>query len=138
MGRIMAIDFGLKRCGLAVTDDLQIISTPLETVDSKKLDDYLKKYFQQEKVDTIVLGKPLHLDGTENFLYNNILELKKHLEENYPTINVELIDERYTSKMALQAMLDGGMKKKDRKNKENIDLISAVLILQTYMQTINK
>jgi putative Holliday junction resolvase len=122
----MAIDFGLRRCGLAVTDELQIISTPLETIESKKLDDYLKKYFQNEKVDTIVLGKSLHLDGSENVLFNNVLELKKHL------------DERYTSKMALQTMIDGGMKKKDRKNKENIDLISAVLILQTYMQTINK
>ncbi len=138
MGRIMAIDFGLRRCGLAVTDELQIISTPLETIESKKLDDYLKKYFQNEKVDTIVLGKSLHLDGSENVLFNNVLELKKHLEAMYPSMNVALIDERYTSKMALQTMIDGGMKKKDRKNKENIDLISAVLILQTYMQTINK
>lgn len=138
MGRIMAIDFGLKRCGLAVTDELQIISTPLETIESKKLDDYLKKYFQNEQVDTIVLGKSLHLDGSENVLFNNVLELKKHLEALYPTIKVDMIDERYTSKMALQTMIDGGMKKKDRKNKENIDLISAVLILQTYMQTINK
>ncbi len=138
MGRILAIDFGLKRCGLAVTDAMQIIATPLETVESKILDQYLEKYILLESVDTIVIGKPMHLDGSEMNLQTNILELQKYIDQKYPNIKTVLIDERYTSKMASQSMLDSGMKKKDRQKKENIDLISAVLILQTYMQLINK
>ena len=134
----MAIDFGLKRCGIAVTDALQLIATPLETIESKILDQYLEKYITNETVDTIVIGKPMYLNGTEMDLNNNIAELKKYINEKYPTINTVLVDERYTSKMASQSMLSSGMKKKERQKKENIDLISAVLILQTYMQLINK
>jgi len=138
MGRIMAIDFGLKRCGIAVTDTLQIIATPLETIDSKQLDSFLKKYCDQEVVDTFVIGHPRQLDGTDNYLEANIQELKKYLGTTYPLISTVLIDERYTSKIAVQSMHISGMKKKERQKKENIDLISAVLILQTYMQTLNK
>lgn len=138
MGRILAIDFGLKRCGLAVTDELQIIATPLEAILSKSLDAYLEKYLVQEKVDTIVIGHPMHLDGTDNYLGPNIVELTKYINMKYPAIATVLVDERYTSKMAVQSMVASGMKKKNRQKKENIDLISAVLILQTYMQTINK
>lgn len=134
----MAIDFGLKRCGIAVTDTLQIIATPLETIESKRLDDFLKKYCSDEVVDTFVIGHPRQLDGSDNYLENNIQELKKYLNTTYPTISTVLIDERYTSKMAVQSMITNGIKKKERQKKDNIDLISAVLILQTYMQTLNK
>lgn len=134
----MAIDFGLKRCGIAVTDTLQLIATPLETIESKQLDVFLKKYCGQELVDTFVIGHPRQLDGSDNYLENNIQELKKYLNTTYPNISTVLIDERYTSKMAVQSMITSGVKKKERQKKENIDLISAVLILQTYMQTLNK
>ncbi len=134
MGRILAIDYGGKRTGLAVTDPLQIIATALETVPSKELISWLKRYLQQETVDAMVVGMPKKLDNTDTngtFIVNRFLEV---LKKEFPEKPIHTIDERYTSRMALDAMLAGGMKKKDRRNKENVDKISAVLILQSYLE----
>lgn len=134
MGRILAIDYGGKRTGLAVTDPLQIIATALETVPSKEIISYLKRYLQKETVDALVVGLPKKLDNTDTngtFIVNRFLEL---LKKEFPEKPIHTIDERYTSRMAQDAMLAGGMKKKDRRNKENVDKISAVLILQSYLE----
>ncbi len=135
MGRILAIDYGGKRTGIAVTDPLQLIATSLDMVRSHELIPYLKQYLQKEKVDAFVVGMPKKLDNTDTngtLLVNRFLvQLKKEFEE----MPVHLIDERYTSKMALDAMIAGGMKKKDRRIKGNVDKISAVIILQSYMES---
>lgn len=133
MGKIIAIDFGLKRTGLAITDELQIIATGLETVESRNLMDYLITLFQKEKIDTIVLGEPKRLDGTDAHITQNVYLLKEALEKQFPGIPVILHDERFTSKMAVEAMIAGGMKKKQRRDKAMIDKISATIILQSYM-----
>ncbi len=133
MGKIIAIDFGLKRTGLAITDELQIIATGLETVESRNLMNYLIALFQKEKIDTIVLGEPKRLDGTDAHITQNVYLLKEALEKQFPGIPVILHDERFTSKMAVEAMIAGGMKKKQRRDKAMIDKISATIILQSYM-----
>lgn len=133
MGKIIAIDFGLKRTGLAITDELQIIATGLETVESRNLMNYLVALFQKEKIDTIVLGEPKRLDGTDAHITQNVYLLKEALEKQFPGIPVILHDERFTSKMAVEAMIAGGMKKKQRRDKAMIDKISATIILQSYM-----
>lgn len=135
MGRILAIDFGGKRTGIAVTDPLQMIATALETVPSQEVIPYLKRYLQKEKVDAFVVGMPKKLDNTDTngtVLVNRFLE---KLKLDFAEMPVHLIDERFTSKMAFAAMLAGGMKKKDRRDKSNVDKISAVIILQSYMES---
>lgn len=135
MPRILAIDYGTKRTGLAVTDPLQIIATALETVDSTQLIPYLKKYFEKEHVSEMVIGMPKRLDNTDS---ENASAVKKFIElftQNFPSIPVKEMDERFTSSLALDAMITGGMKKKDRQVKGNVDKISATLILQNYMQS---
>jgi putative holliday junction resolvase len=133
LGRILSIDYGKKRTGLAVTDALRIIATALETVETDKLLDYLKKYTQRETVDAFVIGMPrtLRNEDSENapFVRKFIVELKN----TFPVTPVHEVDERFTSSMAQQAMIDGGMKKKDRQVKGNVDKISAVIILQSFM-----
>lgn len=133
MGKIIAIDFGLKRTGLAITDELQIIATGLETVESKKLMEYLIALFQKEKIEKIVLGEPKRLDGSDAHITQNVYLLKEALEKQFIGIPVILHDERFTSKMAVEAMIAGGMKKKQRQDKAMIDKISATIILQSYM-----
>lgn len=133
MGKIIAIDFGLKRTGLAITDELQIIATGLETVDSRKLMDYLVALFQKEKIEKIVLGEPKRLDGSDAHITQNVYLFKEALEKQFPGIPVILHDERFTSKLAVEAMIAGGMKKKQRRDKAMIDKISATIILQSYM-----
>ena len=133
MGKIIAIDFGLKRTGLAITDELQIIATGLETVDSRKLMDYLVALFQKEKIEKIVLGEPKRLDGSDAHITQNVYLFKEALETQFPGIPVILHDERFTSKLAVEAMIAGGMKKKQRRDKAMIDKISATIILQSYM-----
>ncbi|WOK06882.1 Holliday junction resolvase RuvX [Imperialibacter roseus] len=135
MGRILAIDYGGKRTGIAVTDPLQLIATPLEMVRSHELIAFLKQYLQKETVDAFVVGMPKKLDNTDTngtLLVNRFLvQLKKEFAE----MPVHLIDERFTSKMAMDTMIAGGMKKKDRRIKGNVDKISAVIILQSYMES---
>lgn len=133
MGKILAIDFGLKRSGLAITDELQIIATPLETVDSKELMNVLIQMVVKEKLETIVLGEPKRMDGSDSHVTQNVYLLKEALEKQFPTVKIDLHDERFTSKMALDAMIQGGMKKKDRQQKGMIDKVSAAIILQEYI-----
>lgn len=133
MGRILAIDFGLKRSGLAITDELRIIATPLDTVDSRELMDVLVRLVVKDNIDVIVLGEPKRMDGSDSHVTQNVYLLKEALEKQFPTVKIDLHDERFTSKMALDAMIQGGMKKKDRQQKGMIDKVSAAIILQEYI-----
>lgn len=133
MPRLLAIDYGAKRTGIAVSDPLQIIASALETVPSNTLIDYLKKYIQSEPVEAFIVGMPKNLDGSETDGTAYVKRLLEELKTNFPTIPVHLQDERFTSKMAVQTMIAGGMKKKDRQVKGNVDKISAVIILQGFM-----
>ena len=135
MGRILAIDYGTKRTGLAVTDEMQIIASGLTTVDTKELLLFLKDYIGLEKVDKFVVGLPKQMDNTasesEVYIQKFLIQLAKVI----PDIPVERIDERFTSKMAFQTMIDSGLKKKQRKNKALVDEISATIILQSYLSS---
>lgn len=133
MGRIVALDFGLKRTGIAMTDELQIIASPLTTVDSAGLMVFLKDLLLKNKVDTIVLGEPKRLNNEDTHITQNVYLLKEALEKEFPLQKIELVDERFTSKMAMQSMIDGGLKKKQRQEKGALDSISATIILQSYM-----
>jgi len=133
MSKILALDFGEKRTGIAVTDDLQIIASGLTTVLTKDLLDFLKNYFSNEKVELIIIGLPKRMDNSFSEIENSILEFIKQLEIQVPDIPIKRIDERFTSKLALQSMIESGMKKKDRRNKANLDEISATIILQSYL-----
>ena len=133
MPRILCIDYGKKRTGLAVTDPLQIIATGLTTVDSPELIPFLKKYFQQEKVELIIIGDPRNLDDSDTHATPLVREIIKKLLKEFPLIPIKKVDERFTSKMAKQAMIDMGMKKKDRRNKRIVDEISATIMLHEYM-----
>ena len=136
MPRILCIDYGLKRTGIAVTDPLQIIATGLTTVDSKELIFFLKKYFQQEEVELIVIGEPKNLDDSDTHATPLVKAAIIKLEKEFPKIPIKKVDERFTSKLAKQAMLDMGMKKKDRRNKRTVDEIAATIMLQEYMSQI--
>jgi putative holliday junction resolvase len=135
MGRILAIDLGLKRTGLAVTDPLQIIATALETVETLHLVAYLRSYVAKETVDRFVLGFPRRLNNQDTDMTAHVRRLETQLAALFPGIPVTLVDERFTSSMAKRAMIAGGMKKKDRRVKGNVDKISAVLILQSWMES---
>lgn len=136
MGKLLAIDFGLKRTGLAITDENKIIASGLKTVDSRDLMTFLVNLNQKEKLETIVLGEPKRLNNEPSHITANVHLLKEALEKQFPLIPVVLIDERFTSKMAFQSMIDNGMSKKQRSNKGLIDEISATIILQSYMQSL--
>ena len=134
MGRIMSIDYGMKRTGLAVTDPLQIIATALETVESEKLMTYLSSYIKKEKVDAIVIGMPKNLRNLDTDMTPHVRELIVRLTKSFPELPIHEIDERFTSSIAQKSMLESGMKKKDRQVKGNVDKISAVIILQDYLR----
>jgi putative holliday junction resolvase len=138
MGRIIALDYGQKRVGIAVTDELQMIANALTTVNSNEILPYLKKYIASESVSCIVVGKPMQMNYTDSESERFITPFLKSLQKQFPDIPVVRIDERFTSKMAFQTMIDSGINKKSRQNKELIDSISATIILQTYMETNNK
>ncbi len=133
MARIICIDYGGKRTGLAVTDPLKIIASGLTAVDTKDLMDYLKKYFQQEMVELILIGDPKNLDDSDTHATPLVQQFIKKLKKEFPAMPIEKVDERYTSKMAKEAMLQMGMKKKDRQNKKNVDEIAATIMLQEYL-----
>lgn len=135
MARILAIDYGLKRTGIAVTDPLRIIATALETVETGKLLSFLKAYFQREPVDQLVVGMPKRLSNEDTDMTPHVRQLVEVLNKQFPDKPVALIDERFTSSIALQTMIDGGMKKKDRRVKGNVDKISATLILQSFLES---
>lgn len=136
MPRILCIDYGGKRTGIAVTDPLQIIATGLTTVDSKELIPFLKNYFLQEVVELIIIGEPKNLDDSDTHATPLVKEAIKKLHKEFPQIPVTTVDERFTSKMAKQAMIDMGMKKKARQNKRTVDEIAATMMLQEYLQGI--
>lgn len=135
MGRLLAIDYGLKRVGLAVTDPLKLIATALETVPTANVLAYLKKYIAQEQVEAIIVGKPMDLQLRETDSTQAVLKFVAKLKSTFPNTSVHLHDERFTSKMALQAMITAGTTKKARRIKGNIDKVSAVIILQSFMES---
>ena len=137
MGRIMAIDYGKVRTGLAVTDPVRIIATALATVETPTLLQYIKDYCAREEVDIFVVGEAKHMDNTPSESMQLIEPFVAKLKETFPDKEVARVDERFTSKIAFQTMIDSGLKKKDRRNKGMIDQIAATLILQSYMNTIN-
>jgi putative holliday junction resolvase len=134
MGRIMAIDYGLKRVGLAVTDPLQIIANGLDTIPAREIIPFLKEYFSRELVDVVVIGYPKQMNNTRSSAVPQIDGFIRSFSKNFPDVKYVLMDERFTSKMAFQTMIDGGLKKKQRQNKALIDKISATIILQSYME----
>lgn len=133
MGRILAIDYGLKRCGIAVSDEMRIIASPLEAVPTHTLLVYLKTYCETHTVDIIVVGKPLAMDGSASETERFIKQFVNQLKKAFPLMQIDRYDERFTSRMALQAMIDAGSKKSERREKGNIDKVSAAIILQDYM-----
>jgi putative Holliday junction resolvase len=133
MGRILALDYGKKRTGIAVTDELQIIASGLTTVETKEIFNFLKNYISLEKVETFVVGEPKQMNNTPSESEELIKKFLVQLQKNFPDIPIVRVDERFTSKMAFQTMIDAGLKKKKRQNKALIDEISATLILQNYL-----
>lgn len=135
MGRILAIDYGQKRVGLAVTDPLQLVANGLDTVAAHEVLDYLKKYMASEPVDKIVVGFPKQMNGEESESMKYIRPFVARLQQAFPDMEIIYVDERFTSVLAHKAMLDGGLKKKDRQNKALVDKISATIILQSYLES---
>jgi len=133
MGRIVAIDYGQKRVGLAVTDELRIIATGLQTVHSKDIFSFLDQYTLQENVDLFVVGEPRQMNNTASDAQRFTEPFVKKLRKHFPNIAVERVDERFTSMMAQQTILEAGLKKKDRQNKGLVDKVSATIMLQSYM-----
>lgn len=133
MARLLAFDFGEKRTGIAVTDELQIIASGLTTVETKNIFTFIDDYISSEKVEAFIVGEPKQMDYTASESEVFIEQFVKKLTNKYPQIPIKRIDERFTSKMAFQTMIDSGLKKKQRQNKALIDEISATIILQTYM-----
>ena len=133
MGQIVAFDYGTKRIGIAATDDLQIIASGLTTVSPEEVVDFLNKYIKAHKVDRFVVGEPKQMNNQPSESEVFIQDFIKELEINFPNIPVERMDERFTSKMAFQTMIEGGLNKKKRKDKSLVDQISATIILQSYL-----
>lgn len=136
MPRIISIDYGFKRTGLAVTDPLKIIATGLTTVNSKELIPFLKNYFSKEQVELIIIGEPKNMDDSDTHATPLVEKIIKELEKTFPAIPIKKVDERFTSKMAKDAMLEMGMKKKQRRDKKLVDEIAATILLQEYLRSI--
>ena len=136
MGRILALDYGKKRTGVAVSDPLRIIANALETVPTAQLLPYLKQYLARESVDTIVVGKPTRMDGSPSESFAWIEPFVTRLRREFPSVELTFWDERFTSVLAHRAMIDGGVKKMARRDKAMVDRISATIILQGYMESI--
>ena len=137
MARIMAIDYGGKRTGIAVTDPLQIIANGLTTIESKELIPFLKKYFKQEQVELVIIGMPKNWDDTDTHGTSLARKAIENIKKEFPSMPLKEVDERYTSKMAKDAMIQMGLKKKDRRDKKIVDEIAATIILQEYLQSIS-
>lgn len=135
MGRILAIDYGRKRTGLAVTDMLRITANPLLTIETNTLLNWLSDYFAQEQVDEVVIGHPTQMNGAESESMNYIRPFIGNFKKQFPNMPIIMYDERFTSVLAHQAMLTGGMKKKDRQNKAVVDKIAACIILEDYLES---
>ena len=137
MGRILAVDYGQKRIGLAVTDELKIAAHALDTILVKDIHDYIRNYVKQNDVETIVVGLPITLDNQASESTPFVDNFVNWLSNEFPQIPVKRIDERFTSKMAFQTMIDSGISKKARKDKSLIDRISATIILQSFLDSVN-
>lgn len=133
MGRIIAIDYGTKRIGLAITDPLQIFASPLSTVSPNEFDSFIADYLKNQEVEAFVIGYPVQMNNTPSESVNYINPFIKKLKKKFPEKHIYLVDERFTSKMALNAMIEGGVKKKDRQDKSMVDKISASIILQSFL-----
>ena len=133
MGRIIGIDYGLKRIGLAVTDPLQIFASPLITVSPAEFDNFIKDYIEINEVDAFVIGYPVQMNNQPSASVAYINPFIKKLKKTYPEIHIYLADERFTSQMAIRTMIDGGVKKKERLDKSMVDKISASIILQSWL-----
>jgi putative holliday junction resolvase len=138
LSRILSIDYGLKRTGIAVTDPFQIIASGLTTVESKQLIPFLKDYFSREPVELIIIGEPKNWDDSDTHATPLVEKCIKNLQKNFPQMPIKKVDERYTSKMAKDSMLEMGLKKKQRRNKALVDEIAATILLQEYMRSIEK
>ncbi len=134
MSRILAIDYGAKRCGLAETDDLQLVAGRLETVFTPQLMDFVKHYISKHKVETVVMGEPRRADGSHPEIWEDIVAFSEKLKKAHPKVQVVFADERFTSKLAVQSMIAAGVPKKKRANKTLVDGVSATLILQQYLE----
>ena len=134
MARIMAIDYGLKRTGIAVTDPLQIIATGLTTIESPRLVAFLKEYFKKEVVELMLIGEPKNWDDSDTHATPLVRQIMAQLQREFPAVPLKPVDERFTSKMASRAMIDMGMKKKQRQNKALVDEIAATIMLQEYLE----
>lgn len=137
MERIIGIDFGRKRTGIAVSDPLRIFASPMETVPTANIIDYLKKYSQSETIIRFVIGYPVNMNGKPSEAAADVEQFLPRLKKNFPGVDVTLEDERFTSVLAHRAMIDGGMKYKDRKDKNSVDKISAAIILQSFLDRQN-
>lgn len=135
MGRILAIDYGRRRTGIAVTDPSQIIATPLDTIDTRDVIDFIKKYNDQENLECLVIGMPKNLQNEATDSTPYVLSFITLLQKSFPDLLIHEIDERFTSKIAFAAMIAGGMSKKERRKKENVDKLSATIILQSYLES---
>ncbi|MDV3309414.1 MAG: Holliday junction resolvase RuvX [Cyclobacteriaceae bacterium] len=135
MGRLIGIDYGLKRTGLAVTDPLRIISTPLETVVTTEVLSFLKSYLAREEVDAFVVGMPRTMSDADSPIAPQVKKFVDELQRTFPEKAIHLVDERFTSSLAKHAQIQGGMKKKDRRDKANLDKISAAIILQGFLES---
>jgi len=134
MARILALDYGVKRTGIAVTDPLKIIASALTTIETSKLISFLENYFKQEQVELILIGEPKNLDDSDTHATQPVKRIIEELKKKFPSHPIKTIDERYTSKMASRAMIDMGMKKKQRREKGMVDQIAAAIMLQEYMK----
>lgn len=137
MGRILAIDYGQKRVGFAVTDELRICANALDTIHVSEAFDFLRDYLQKEQVDLIVIGEPRKMDNTPSDSTRFIEPFVQRVKKNFPELPIVRVDERFTSRMAFQTMIDVGLKKKDRQNKALVDKLSATIILQSYLQQLD-
>jgi RNAse H-fold protein YqgF len=137
MPRILSIDYGLKRTGIAVTDPLKIIATGLTTIETPQLFNFLKEYFKKEEVELIIIGEPRNWDESDTHATPLVKKAVERLKKEFPAIPVKTVDERYTSKMASRAMIDMGLKKKQRRNKALVDEIAATILLQEYLNSIS-
>ena len=133
MGRIIGIDYGRKRMGLAITDPLGLFASPLTTINPNDFDSYIDKLMKSETIESFVVGYPVKMNNTPSEAVKDINPFIRKLKKKYPDIPVHLVDERFTSQMALRTMIDGGVKKTKRKNKATIDIISASIILQSFL-----
>ena len=136
MARIIAIDYGSKRTGVAITDPLQLIASGLTTVETKQLMPFLKNYFKEEDVETMVIGEPKRMNNEPSDIEGDIIRFRESVSRTFPKLKTVRQDERFTSKMAFQTMIDSGLSKKKRQNKATIDEVSATIILQDYLYSI--